>query len=109
MPLSDDELRHRVEVYNRHGRNISAAAREIGVNRVALKKNLFSAARRGLSGTGASESPSAPLDVVERHRLASEITRLRGICQNLTERVAAAEDHRTSILGLDIAPAEPTP
>jgi hypothetical protein len=109
MPLSDDELRRRVEVYNRLERNISAAAREIGIDRVALKKNLFTAARRGIctSAPGTPSTPSAPLDAIERHRLGSEISRLRGICKSLTERLTAAEDHRASILGLEMVPAEP--
>jgi hypothetical protein len=44
----------------------------------------------------ASAPKAAPLDNVERHRLNSEIERLRAIAKNLTERVAVAEDHRAS-------------
>lgn len=47
------------------------------------------------------------MDMVERHKLNTENTRLRGIIKNLTDRVAAAEDHRSSILGLEVLPAEP--
>jgi hypothetical protein len=47
------------------------------------------------------------MDVVERHRFTAEISQLRDHNKILTKRLAAAEDHRASILGLGIAPAEP--
>jgi hypothetical protein len=48
MPLSDHELRLRVEIYKSCGQNMTAAAKHIGIDRSSLRENLESAAKRGL-------------------------------------------------------------
>jgi len=85
---------------------MSEAARSIGHTVTCLKWRIKLYHERGLDGQ-APQASAQPIDSIERYRLDSEITRLKGICRNLTERLTAAEDHRSSILGLDIAPAEP--
>jgi hypothetical protein len=49
------------------------------------------------------------LDVVERHKFEATINAMRSAERDLTKRLAAAEDHRASILGLSIVPAVPMP
>lgn len=107
-PPTDDQCREAYKASQNYP-TVADAARAIGMSPFGMKHRLKLYADRGLSIAGEGTLPaSAGLDVVERHRLASEITRLKAICQGLTERLSAAEDHRSSILGLEIAPAEPT-
>ncbi len=47
------------------------------------------------------------LDLVEKHRYDANAKTLKAQVADLTKRLAAAEDHRTSILGLEFAPLEP--
>ncbi len=103
-PVADDILLATVAAWEAHGRNQIQAAAALKISRGALQQRLLSATNKGMTGNGPAES----LDVVERHRLSTEIVRLRAACQNLTERLSAAEDHRASILGLSHLPAEPT-
>jgi hypothetical protein len=112
-PVPDDILKVRVDTLNAHGGNQSSAALALGISRGALQQSVAVNERRrnGMASPGkvlptTAESP-IPLDVVERHRLTAEISQLRDSNKALMKRVAAAEDHRASILGLEIAPAEP--
>lgn len=113
-PPSDAELKRCVEALNATGSQVKAAAR-MGISRGCFQDRLRQAERRGLI---ASRVPSAPtsleiteppprLDEVERHRYVSEIAILKASEKTLLKRLAAAEDHRSSILGLDFMPAEP--
>lgn len=86
---------------------LAAAASFVGLSVFGLKHRIKLYDERKL-GDGVAIVPAANIDMVERHRLTSEITRLKSVCQNLTERLSIAEDHRSAILGLDVLPAEPT-
>lgn len=106
-PPTDEQCREAFLASQNHS-SLSAAAASIGMSVFGLKNRIKMYEDRGLS-TGAPEViPSANLDMVERHKLTSEIVRLKAVCQGLTERLSVAEDHRAAILGLDIHPAEPT-
>lgn len=113
-PVPDDVLNLTIEVFNTCNGNQSHAARQLGISRGALQNRLAECERRksGLAAIGRVPLPAPadapiPLDVVERHRLTAEIAVLRASNQALTKRLAAAEDHRASILGLQHVPAEP--
>ncbi len=47
------------------------------------------------------------MDVVERHRFTEDAAGLKSTIKELTARLATAEDHRASILGLSAVPLEP--
>jgi hypothetical protein len=49
------------------------------------------------------------MDIVDKHRYEAQIAALKAEAKVLTRRVAAAEDHRNSILGLSVEPAYPEP
>lgn len=111
-------------------RNVVAAAKLHGIGEESLKRYLLLAGIRAAtrkhieagepfeliggdteappSGAGAAAS-SEPvrLDVVERHRFETQAQADAATIRDLTKRLAAAEDHRSSILGLDLLPAEP--
>ncbi|WP_454626992.1 hypothetical protein [Bradyrhizobium cenepequi] len=110
-PPTDQECLDAFHAKQNHP-TISGAAASIGVTVSQVKHRANLCVERGLD-TGQAKAPDAPkgapVDVVERHRLSSEIARLKALCQNLTERLSAAEEHRSSILGLPVSPAEPSP
>lgn len=120
-PPTDDQL---IEAYQASvtyptladaARSISSSSPKGHITVTALKWRIKLYYERGLAGGIAPPAPEAPqmpagpsMDVVERHRLASELTRLRGVVTSLTERLAAAEDHRAAVLGIPLVPAEPS-
>src|SRR5579871_1862168 len=55
-PLSDEELRHRIDTLKRHNGNKAAAARELGIDRASLKWSLRKAERRRI-GLNPGELP----------------------------------------------------
>lgn len=113
-PLSDDVLRQAAEAKLAYGTDL-AAARALSISRGAFQNRIYQAEQRGFYKPPASAevAPVPPkeeaprLDVIERHRLEAEIANLRLDKKALMLRVAAAEDHRASILGLDVGPIEP--
>jgi hypothetical protein len=107
-PPTDDQCREAYEA-SRTYPTLSEAARSIGKTVTCLKwrVNLYHERNLGDAKDSKAASPSPPMDMVERQKLNTEVTRLRGIIKNLTDRVSAAEDHRSSILGLEVLPAEP--
>lgn len=111
------ELRRGLKAIQDCGGNKSQAAESLRWSRGKLEDRLRQAKRRNitLQNTGDYEvaiedqdAPTIPFDVVERHRFSAEISELRAANRALTKRLAEAEDHRSSILGLPISPAEPT-
>lgn len=108
-PLSDDLARQAVEVRASHSTD-QEAADALGLTRGGLQTRLRIAGARGfVPGKKAAAVIPEPvrLDVVERHRLTDEIASLKKHQKTLMERLAAAEDHRASILGLGLGPVEP--
>lgn len=109
-PVSHEELKRRVDVLASHGGNQTAAALQLRISRGALQQSIAQAAQKGIVATEIPAAPSAPpvgMDVVERHRFQEEISNLKRHNKSLTERLAAAEDHRASVLGLSSEPVEP--
>lgn len=119
-PVPEEEDQRRVDVFKAIGSQVKAAA-ALGISRGTLQDTLRRYARRHNKAEAVAvpvqpEHPPAPvveppepvkLDVVERHKYTSEISALKANAKSLTKRLAEAEDHRASILGLSIAPAEP--
>jgi hypothetical protein len=106
-PPTDEQCREAYEA-SRTFPTLSEAAKSIGKTVTGLKGRINLYHQRRLGDQEPSHEPHAqPMDMVERHKLNTENTRLRGIIKSLTDRVAAAEDHRSSILGLEVLPAEP--
>lgn len=111
-PLSDDVLQKAVDATALHRGNQIRAARYLQVPRGTLQNQLERARQRGI--VAQVQPPDEPvqepiqLDVVERHRLNATIEFYRNNERVLLQRLAAAEDHRASILGLGIEPVEPT-
>jgi hypothetical protein len=103
-PPTDQQCREAYEASLAHP-SIQAAARSIGLSGTGFKWRVKLYHERRL---GEGQQRPVPIDAIEEHRMSAEISRLKSLCKTLTERVAAAEDHRSSILGLTIAPAEPT-
>src|SRR5882762_9641457 len=101
-PLTDGQMDAVVKALEKHHGNQVHAAASLGLNR-----STFIGRLRALKVRDNKSVKGESMDVVERHRLNAEIQHLRGANQSLTKRLAAAEDHRASILGLSIAPAEP--
>lgn len=108
-PPTDEQVREAYRASHNFP-TLAAAAKSMGMSVFGFKHRLRLYEVRDLANKpeGALPQTTTSLDVVERHRLASEISRLKTVCQSLTERLAAAEDHRASILGLPISPTEPT-
>jgi hypothetical protein len=107
-PPTDEQCREAYDA-SRTYPTLAEAARSIGKTVTCLKWRAGLYQERGLGDHQPQKTdPSQPpMDMVERHKLNTENTRLRGIIKSLTDRVAAAEDHRSSILGLEVLPAEP--
>ncbi len=104
--LTDAQIDQAAEALQKNNGNQVHAAASLGLNRSTFLNRVRALkARDARAGIKAIEP--VRLDVVERHRLTSEISQLRDSNKALTKRLAAAEDHRASILGLEIAPAEP--
>lgn len=106
-PPTDDQCREAYQATQTFAK-MADAARSIGHTVTCLKWRIKLYHERGLGSGVISAPPAQQLDAVERHRLGSEVTRLKQICQNLTERLSVAEEHRASILGLSLSPTEPT-
>ena len=111
---SDADLRKCIEALNTTGSQVKAAQR-LGISRGCFQDRMRQARRRGLIAaaplvtktTLEISEPPPRLDEVERHRYVAEIASLRANEKTLLKRLAAAEDHRSSILGLEAKPAEP--
>lgn len=105
--LTDAQVDEATKALELHNGNSTHAAAALGINRSTFIHRIRVSKLRNTNG----EPPNGPpvrLDVVERHRFAAEIAVLRKTNQALTKRLAEAEDHRSSILGLEFLPAEPT-
>jgi hypothetical protein len=91
--------------------NIPIATAMRYAQRAGLGKATRAAIESGAPVTLAGEESSAAepvrLDVMERHRLNSAIDALKSGMRDLKNRLAAAEDHRASILRLTADPIEP--
>lgn len=112
-PVPNDMLQRTVNALAKNKGNQSLTAIELGVSRGCIQDQARRAAQVGITPGGKPPStPAAPpppqMDVIERHRYTAEIAALRANERALTKRLAEAEDHRKSILGLDVAPAEPS-
>lgn len=104
-PLTDQQCRDAYAASLAHA-TLESAAKSIGLTSTGLKWRVKLYHERKL-GEPQAETIE-PIDAIEEHRLVTEIGRLKALCKSLTERAAAAEDHRSSILGLSTVPAEPT-
>lgn len=111
-PVADVELQKDVDAFAAHNGNKTRASDARGVSRSAFIERIKRANRLGIVAGGSTiakpAAGSPAIDSIERHRLTSEIEILRASVKTLTKRVADAEDHRASILGLEFLPAEPT-
>lgn len=95
---------------------VTRALRKVGIGRVLRKALEGGALFKIVDDQPTSTEPPAPqvekpepvrLDVVERHRYEQAANASKAEIKKLTERLAAAEDHRASILGLSFEPVEP--
>jgi transposase-like protein len=84
-PPTDDQCREAFQA-SQTLPTLSDAARSIGHTVTCLKWRIKLYHDRGLGGEPLGSDPPgfAPLDSIERHRMASEISRLRGVCKTLT-------------------------
>jgi hypothetical protein len=103
--LTDAQLDAAAAALAQCGGNATHAAASLNLNRSTFNHHIRCHKLR-CSRSATTPAP-VKLDVVERHRFTAEISQLRENNKALTKRLAAAEDHRASILGLEIAPAEP--
>jgi hypothetical protein len=106
-PTSDHLLNLTIKMLGKNKGNQTKSALMLGISRQGLQGRLAEHARRKSGEPAIGKAQKSVLDVVERHRFTADIQILRAANQSLTKRLAAAEDHRASILGLPIAPAEP--
>lgn len=100
-------LRQAVEVLDAFKGNITHAASALGLSRSGLQSRIAQAERRGIIAKPRPEAEVVPIDLVQRHREATDGNFLKRQIKDLTERLAAAEDHRSAILGLSTVPPEP--
>lgn len=107
-PVSDEVLLKRMAVLAAHGGNQNQAALALQLSRGALQDSMRQCSARGLKVPAIKAVEPIRLDVVERHRFTDEIANLKRQQKVLTERLAAAEEHRASILGLGVTTVEPT-
>jgi hypothetical protein len=116
--LSNSDLNRRDEVVALflELKNMQAVADKLGISRDRVRKYALEAKLdwRTIEAGGAVAAPAATpepvrLDVVEKHKYERNEKALRTQVESLTKRLAAAEDHRSSILGLSVEPAHPEP
>ena len=108
---TDDQLHKAFEASQKYLTNKDAAA-SLGLSVFGYKYRLklYNERILGKPVTAAPQGgvpQESSIDTIERHRLSGEIQRLKTMCVNLTSRLAIAEDHRASILGLPVIPPEP--
>src|ERR1700693_2637757 len=108
-PLADEQVNEAVAALKACNGNATAAALSLGLNRSTFMHRIrLSKTAEAVGALNLPIGENQTLAVVSRHRLTSEINSLRETVRNLTRRLAEAEDHRASILGLSIDPPEPT-
>lgn len=106
---TDEVLQQTVAALKKYGTQV-LAAQALGITQSSFSERMKSAAKRGFVELDPTIKNPEPvrLDIVERHRLNAQIDFYKKNQTVLLQRLAAAEDHRQSILGLDLSPAEPT-
>jgi len=83
--LTEDVLKEAVRAYNKAGRNLSKAARELGISREKLRYRLAKAKARGIGSGNASYSREEFLEVVDWRR------KLEAVVDGVLSRLSADE------------------
>lgn len=106
--LTDAQCQEALDAQAQHADD-QAAADSLGLTRSGLHSRVRAAKARDMvpSNGGRRLHKAQRLDVLDQHRLEAEIKALRADKKGLLERLAEAEEHRSSILGLGPLTIEP--
>lgn len=115
-PVSDAVIKERIDVLGRCGGNQTIAAGLLGITRYAIQEAIRQAEKRNLVQAPTMQPELAPQillpkqdnsDPIRLRAAADENARLRAALKEAERRAADAENYRSSILGLELHPAEP--
>lgn len=95
-PLSEATIKESLAAVKKHG-NVAAAARALGIPEMTLRHRI----------TKRSTAINDTSDPIKLRSANDENARLRSVLRDAERRTAAAEDHRTRILGIASEPLRP--